>query len=68
MLRKFRGAIAASAPRGDCFLAVTAVTAVTVLISKSYFCNGAVWVTRYARYTVDFVTLFKKAYVKDRLT
>ena len=63
-----RGAIAPNAPRGDCFFAVTAVTAVTELISISYFRNGAVWVTRYTRYTIDFVTLFKKAHVKDMLT
>jgi len=55
-----RRAAAAKRPRGDCFFAVTAVTAVTTLISISYFCNGAVWATRYARYTIDFATLFKK--------
>jgi hypothetical protein len=68
MLRKFRGTIAASAPRGDCFFSVTAVTAVTDLISRGYFCNGAVLAARYARYTIDFVTLFKKAYVMAKQT
>ena len=64
--RMLRGA--ANDPRGDCFFAVTAVTAVTVLIPKSYFCNGAAWATRYARYTIDSAPLFKKAHVKAKQT
>jgi hypothetical protein len=66
MLSKLRGAIALPAPRG--VIVFLAVTAVTELISISYFCNGAVWAARYARYTIDFVTLFKKAHVKAKQT
>jgi hypothetical protein len=68
MMAKHRRTIAANAPKGDCFLAVTAVTLVTVLILRSYSCNGAVLATRYTRYTIDFAYLFQKAHVKDRLT
>jgi hypothetical protein len=54
--------------RGDCFFAVTAVTLVTTLISRSYLRNGSILVTRYARYTIDFSGFLKTAPVRDRLT
>jgi hypothetical protein len=65
MMGKHRFTIVANTPKGDCFLAVTAVTLVTALILRRYSCNGAVLATRYTRYTIDFANLFRKAHVKD---
>jgi len=68
MQGKFRRLIVASDPKGYCFFPATADTLATAWISKRNSCSGAVYATRYTRYTIDFAQFLKNPHVKDRLT